>query len=407
MSDAARIVVVGGGAIGCGIAFQLALAGERDVLVLEREAGLCRGTSAQAAGLVGQLRSSVERTRLAMESVATFSRLEREGEVKPGWRQVGSLRVAQTAERVEEFQRLCGIARAAGLGVELIDREEAARLWPVLDWREARAVLWCPSDGYLQPADLVAAYRHEARRRGVRFRTGVAVTGIQLRRGRVAAVVTAEGAIPCEYVVNAAGAHGWHLARLVGLDLPVVPVRHHYVVTVAADGIRAEFPCLRLPDAGLYARAELRALLLGGWEPRALSLAPHSFALDAPPPPIAEDWPVLSGFVEAFRPFGRDLCDLPVRRVFTGWPTFTPDGRFIVGESSHVPGFVCAVGCNAHGVSGSAGIGRHLVEALLDPDPSPYVRSLSPDRFPRGSFRWPEAEEAARRVYETYYAIGH
>jgi glycine/D-amino acid oxidase-like deaminating enzyme len=93
--------------------------------------------------------------------------------------------------------------------------------------------------------------------------------------------------------------------------------------------------------------------------------------------------------------------------VFTGWPTFTPDGRFLVGPCSDVPGFACAVGCNAHGVSGSAGIGRHLVEALFDPDPSPWVRSLSPDRFARGGWSWPEAERAARRVYETYYHIGH
>jgi glycine/D-amino acid oxidase-like deaminating enzyme len=405
--DRARIVVVGGGAIGCGVAFQLAEAGHSDVLVLEREEGLCRVTSAQAAGLVGQVRSSVERTRLAMWSVATFDRLEREGEVKPGWRQVGSLRVAQTPERVEEFRRLADVAKQAGLEVELVDREAAQRMWPVLDWREARAVLWCPTDGYLQPADLVAAYRHEARRRGVRFRTGAPVTGIRLRDGRVQAVDTPEGEIGCEIAVNAAGAHGWHVGRLVGLDLPVVPVRHHYIVTVPADGLSPALPCLRLPDATLYARAEMRGLLLGGWEPEALSIDPRRFGLADPLPPIAEDWPVLSGFVEAFRPFGGGLCDLPVRRVFTGWPTFTPDGRFLVGPCSDVPGFACAVGCNAHGVSGSAGIGRHLVEALFDPDPSPWVRSLSPDRFARGGWSWPEAERAARRVYETYYHIGH
>lgn len=407
MMDQARIVVIGGGAVGCGVAFQLAEAGHGDVLVLEREEGLCRVTSAQAAGLVGQVRSSVERTRLAMWSVATFDRLEREGEVKPGWRQVGSLRVAQTPERVDEFRRLAEVAKQAGLEVELVDREAAKRMWPVLDWREARAVLWCPTDGYLQPADLVAAYRHEARRRGVRFRTNAPVTGIRLRNGRVAAVETPDGEIRCEIAVNAAGAHGWHVGRLVGLDLPVVPVRHHYIVTVPADGLSPGLPCLRLPDATLYARAEMRGLLLGGWEPEALSTDPRRYGLADPLPPIAEDWPVLSGFVEAFRPFGGGLCDLPVRSVFTGWPTFTPDGRFLVGPCSDVPGFACAVGCNAHGVSGSAGIGRDLVEALFDPNPSPWVKSLSPDRFARGGWSWPEAERAARRVYETYYHIGH
>ncbi len=406
MTDAARIVVVGGGAIGCGVAFQLAEAGVTDVLVLEKEPALCAVTSAQAAGLVGQVRSSVERTRLAMWSVATFSRLERESEVKPGWRQTGSLRIAQTPERVKEFHHLIDVAHRAGLEVTLLDREAARRMWPELDFRPARAILWCPTDGYLQPADLVASYRHEAARRGVRFRTGVRVTGFRKKGGRIVAVETEEGPVGCEYAIDAAGAHGYHLARMAGLDLPIVPVRHHYIVTTPTGNLGPEMPVLRLPDATLYARAEMRALLLGGWEPRALSLDPRSYGPADPLPPIEEDWPVLATFMENFRPFAGPLADQPVRRVFTGWPTFTPDGRFVIGESSEVPGFVCAVGCNAHGVSGSAGIGRHLVESLFEKTPSAYVKSLSPDRFARG-FDWAEAERAARRVLETYYAIGH
>lgn len=405
--DQARVVIVGGGAVGAGIAFQLAEAGVTDVLLLEREPALCSVTSPQAAGLVGQVRGSPERTRLAMWSVAAFGRLEREAEVKPGWRQTGSLRIAQTGERVEEFRRLMGVAAEAGLEVELIDRGAAGRLWPGLDFGPAEAILWCPTDGHLQPADLVAAYRHAARAKGVRFRTGARVAGITLKGGRVAGVVTEEGEIACETVINAAGAHGHHVARLVGLDLPVVPVRHHYVITTPTDRIRPEMPVLRLPDATLYARADVNALLLGGWEPEALSVDPRAYDLDGRPPPIEEDWPVLANFMERFRPFGGALADQPVRRVLTGWPTFTPDGRFIVGESRRVPGFVCAVGCNAHGVSGSAGIGRHVVEALLDPEPSPYVRSLSPDRFTESAWDWPSARAQAQHVLETYYHVGH
>ena len=238
MSDQAQIVIIGGGAVGCGTAFQLAEAGLTDVLVLEREPQLCAVTSAQAAGLVGQVRSSLERTRLAMWSVATFDRLERDGEVKPGWRQTGSLRIAQTPERVEELRRLLAVAEAAGLDAGLIDAAAARRLWPGLDFGPALAVLWCPSDGYLQPADLVASYAHHARRRGVRFRTGATVTGIRLDRGRVAGVETDAGPIACETVINAAGAHGYHVGRLAGLELPVIPVRHHYVITTPTDWIR-------------------------------------------------------------------------------------------------------------------------------------------------------------------------
>lgn len=407
MMDQARIVIIGGGAIGAGVAFQLAEAGVTDVLVLEKEPALCTVTSPQAAGLVGQVRSSPERTRLAMWSVATFSRLEREAEVKPGWRQTGSLRLAQTEERVAEFRRLMAVADEAGLETELLDAAAAKRLWPGLDFAAAKAILWCPSDGYLQPADLVAAYQHAARAKGVRFRANARVEAIRLERGRVAAVRTQEGEIACETVIAAAGAHGYHIGRLVGLELPVFPVRHHYVITTPTGWIRPEMPVLRLPDATLYARADVNALLLGGWEPEALSLDPRRYGLADPLPPIEEDWPVLASFMEQFRPFGGALADQPVRHVFTGWPTFTPDGRFIVGESRRVPGFVCAIGCNAHGVSGSAGIGRHVVEALLEPEPSPYVRSLSPDRFTETVWDWSAAERQARHVLETYYHIGH
>jgi glycine/D-amino acid oxidase-like deaminating enzyme len=403
----ARIVIVGGGAVGCGVAFQLADAGITDVVVLEKEPQLCTATSAQAAGLVGQVRSTVERTRLAMWSVATFTRLEREGEVKPGWRQTGSLRLAQTPERVAEFRRLLEVARAARLEAELVDAAAARRLWPGLDFGAALAILWCPSDGYLQPADLVASYRHHAKRKGVRFRTGTRVTGIRMERGRVAAVETDQGEIACETVTNAAGTHGYHVGRLVGLELPVFPVRHHYVITTPTDWIRPDMPCLRAPDATLYGRPEVNALLLGGWEPEGLSVDPRRYGLNGDPPPIEHDWPVLAGFMEQFRPFAHDLADQPVRYVFTGWPTFTPDGRFIVGESARVPGFVCAVGCNAHGVSGSAGIGRHVVEALTEAEPAAYVQSLSPDRFTETAWDWGEAERSARRVLETYYHVGH
>ncbi|WP_029351852.1 FAD-dependent oxidoreductase [Bosea sp. 117] len=406
--DQARIVIIGGGAVGTGVALQLAEAGFTDILLLEREASLCAVTSPQAAGLVGQVRSSLERTKLAMWSVATFARLEREGEVKPSWRQTGSLRLAQTQERVAEFRRMMAVAEEAGLEVELLDAPAAARMWPHLDFEAAKAILWCPSDGYLQPADLVAAYQHEARKRGVRFRTSSGVAAIRLKDGRVAGVTTRDGMeIACEMVINAAGAHGYHVGRLVGLDLPVIPVRHHYVITTPTDWIRPDMPVLRMPDGTLYARADVNALLIGGWEPEAMSLDPRSYTLNDRLPPIAEDWPVLANFMEEFRPFGGPLCDQPVRHVFTGWPTFTPDGRFIIGESSQVPGFVCAAGCNAHGVSGSAGIGRHVVEALTEANPSPYVKSLSPDRFTQAPWDFDEARRRAQHVLETYYHIGH
>ncbi len=403
----AEIVVIGGGAVGCSVAYHLALAGKTDVLVIEKEPSVAAVTTAQAAGLVGQVRTTVERVKLAMWSVQTFSKLQQDSQATPSWRQVGSLRVALTDERVAEFKRMKAIADQAGLDMDFISAKEAEAKWPGMDFRSAKAILWCPTDGYLQPYDLTMSYVAHSRRLGVRFATSTAVTDITVEHGRVTGVGTDQGAIRCETVINAAGAHAFHIAKLVGQELPIVPVRHEYFITVPTEGLTPGLPAMRIPDATLYLRADVNSLLLGGWEPAALSTDPRQFPLSTPPPAIEPDWEVLAEFARALTPQFGAVNDLGIRNVFKGWPTFTPDGRFIVGESKRVEGFVMAGGCNAHGVSGSAGIGRHVVEAMLDPDPSPYVKSLSPDRFTEGAWDWAAARTQAQHVYETYYAIGH
>ena len=400
----ADIVIIGGGAVGCGVAYSLAKAGRTDVVVVEAEPTLAAVTTAQAAGLVGQVRTTVERTRLAMWSVATFGELEAADGARPAWRPVGSLRLALCEERVSEFGRMLAVAGEAGLEAELIETAEAARLWPLLDFSRVLAVLWCPSDGYLQSHDLVMAYAAQARQAGVRFLTGTAVERVLVSNRQVTGVETKGGTIHCNTVINAAGARAYHVASSIGIELPIVPVRHEFFVTVAAEGLHAELPVLRIPDATLYVRAETDALLCGGWEPDSLSLDPTELP-DGPLPPIREDWDVLAAFGEQLSPLFPAVTQLGIRSVFRGWPSFTPDGRFIIGESCRIKGFVMAGGCNAHGVSGSAGIGRHVVESITNPDPSDYVNSLSPDRFTETDWDWDQACREARGCYERYYEI--
>ena len=170
----AEIVIIGGGAVGCAVAYSLANAGKTGVLLLEKESTVAAVTTPQAAGLVGQVRNSVERTRLAMWSVETFSKLQRDEQVNPGWRQVGSLRLALCKERVAEFKRMKAVADEAGLETDFIDNRTAQAKWPMMNFDRAEAVLWCPSDGYLQPSDLTMSYVAHARRMGVRFQTRTA-----------------------------------------------------------------------------------------------------------------------------------------------------------------------------------------------------------------------------------------
>ena len=326
----------------------------------------------------------------------------------PSWRQTGSLRVATTPERVAEFQRFLRVAAEAGLELEEISPAEAERMWPGMQLSRATCILWCPGDGYLQPADLVASYHHHARALGVRFATGTDVEDILVHNDRVVGVRTNRGEVRCEYVVDAAGAHAYHVARLVGLELPIIPVRHEFFTTVEVDSIQPQFPVIRAVDQTLYVRADIHSLLVGGWEPEALSVDPRTYELGERPPVIEADWPVLSNFADQLEPLYPRVTETGIRATFRGWPTFAPDGRFIIGPSSRVHGLVMAGACNAHGVSGSAGIGRHVVEAMFDPNPSPYVRSLNPDRFTERSWDWGSAEVSARRVYETYYSLtGH
>ncbi len=403
----AEIVVIGGGGVGCGVVHSLCQAGKTDVLLLEKNDALAAETTSQAAGLVGQVRTSVDRVKLAMWSVKTFSEMEAGPETKPGWRQVGSLRVALTDERVEEFKKMKTVADEAGLETSFISNEQAEAKWPMFDFSPARSVLWCPSDGYLQPNDLAMAYAHRARQKGARLATGVTVEGIRTENGRVTGVETSQGVIACKTVINAAGAHAWHVSKMAGLDLPIFPVRHEYFVSVDAEGMQSELPVMRVPDASLYLRAEINGLLLGGWELESLSLKPSDFENGQTPARVEEDWDVMGWFIEQIAPLYGKAADLGVRSIFKGWPTFVPDGKFIIGESCRLKGFVMAGGCNAHGVSGSAGIGHHVVESMLDPSPSDYVCSLSPDRFLDNNWDAAEAQKSAQRIYENYYGLGH
>lgn len=397
-------IIIGGGAVGLGAAYALARAGVKDLLVLEAEEEVGRVTTSQGAGLCGQPRESVERVRLAMHSVRVFRELQA-STVPPDWHEVGSLRIALSDRRVEELRRLKAASDAAGLETHLISRQEGERLFPLMDLSKAKGILWCPTDGWMTPQSVAQSYAHACGEMGVRIARGTRVEEILLREGRVAGVRTNRGQAACRQVINAAGAHAYHIARLAGLELPIIPVRHEYYITLAMEGMTPSIPCFRIPELTLYGRARDGGLLLGGWEPRSVHTDPRGYPIEGTPPAIEPDWRVLGGFEASFEELLPASRGKGKQRVGKGWPTFTPDGRFIIGESRRVPGFVMAGGCNAHGISGSGGIGRLLVESLLEPHPSDYVQSLSPDRFTETSWTWEQARVDAAHVYETYYGV--
>ena len=386
------------------MAYFLAKAGKRDVVLLEKDE-LAAGTTSQAAGLVGQVRTSAARVRIAMFSVRTFQSLHRETGYDPDYRRVGSLRLALTPEREAEFRHMVAVGRREGLEVDFVSLAEAARRFPLLDLARARAALWCPSDGYLQPYGLTTAYAHGARALGVRIHTGTPALGLVRRDGAITGVLTEHGEIRTETVVVAAGPWAWTLAATAGVELPIVPVRHQYFVTEPIAGVAPDLPVLRIPDLRLYARAELNGLIVGGFEAGPASMDPRGLPRDYRPFPVEPDWERLSGFGRHGVEVLPALAEAGVSATFQGFPTFTPDGHFCLGPVPGVRGLVMAAGCCAHGVSGSAGLGVTVAATILGEEPLVDLGPVRADRFDATRVDWETSRRAAERVYADYYAL--
>ncbi len=396
------VTVVGGGAVGAAALYFLAEAGYRDLQLIEA-GDTASETTSQAAGLVGQVRSTVEQTWASMRSAELFRSMDDSFGAGADWRETGSLRLALGPSAEQEVRGLAAVAAKAGLEVELVDARRAQELCPVLDdVDQVRVGLWCPTDGFVQPNSVAAAYLNAARRLGARVTTHTRALRVSLDdRGRVDGLVTDRGGIRTETVVNAAGPWAGALARTAGVDLPVVPVLVQYFVTDPQPGWHSGLPCLRIPEIQVYARGEGDGMLVGGFENSGTSIDPREVEVGSPLP-HTEDWDVLAEFSASFETLVPQVSEAGVRAVFTGWPGFTPDGRFLIGPVSSVPGLVMAAGCNAHGVQGSDVIGRHLVESLAA-DPSPLVSSFSPDRFVPRDWDWQSAQASAQGVCENYY----
>ncbi len=400
----AEITIIGGGAVGAAVAYFLAREGWRDIQIVEGR-GLCEATTSQAAGFVGQARPTAERARLTMAAAEVYrSGFERETGYAMDYRECGAVRLALSDASVAELKQIAETAEITGLPVEFLTDAQLHEVYPVLERTESvRAALWSPTCGYLQPNSLVSAYVSAAKDLGVTVTAHAAVTGIGVRSGAIESVATEAGSFRTDQVIIAAGPWSAALARLVGLELPIVPVLHEYFVTEPVPGWHADLPCLRIPEVQVYARGESDRVLCGGFENKGTSIDPREVTV-ASKLAARPDWDVLGGFAESLNAFAPTVGGAGIATTFQGWPAFSPDGRFVVGPVTALRGLVFAAACNAHGVSGSAGLAIHLVESLTG-DPSPYVRSLSPDRFIPRTWSWEDVRRDAQAVYENYYPM--
>jgi glycine cleavage system T protein len=393
----AQVVIIGGGVGGASIAYHLTLMGWKDVVLLERHE-LTAGSTWHSAGLVGQMRSDANLTRMMHYSTDLYRKLKAETGVDTSWREVGGLRLASSAERMEENKKLVGMARSFGVPMELISAKEAQDKFPLMSTEGVLGAAFTPNDGSIDPTGMTNAMAVGAKNRGAKIFTNTNVEGINLKDGRVCEVVTDKGTIKTEVVVNASGMWGREVGKMVGLNLPVVPMAHLYIMTKPIAGVTHSFPNLRDPDLLVYWREEVGGIVTGGYERQpatfGLNGIPKDFKFQLLPP----DW-------ERFTP----LMENSIRRVpavehaevvklLNGPEGFTPDGEFLLGPTS-VKGFWVACAFCAHGLAGAGGIGKVMAEWIIDGNPEWDMWRLDVRRF---GPNYDSINYTVARTFETY-----
>ena len=364
----ARVVVIGGGIAGCSVAYHLTKLGWRDVLLLERRDISC-GTTWHAAGLVGQLRATNNLTRLAKYGADLYERLEAETGQATGFRRPGSVSLARNAERMHELKRLASMARCFDVDVEVITPAEAGRRWPLIRTDDLVGALWLPRDGRTNPIDTTLALAKGARQGGATILENTAVTGIRVENGRVAGVATNRGDVACEVVVNCAGMWAREVGRMAGVTVPLHASEHFYIVTEPMAGVTPGLPVLRDTDGYIYVREEVGGLLMGGFEPVAKPWGMNGIPADFAFSLLPEDWEHFQVLMEQALLRIPALESAPVRRHVNGPESFTPDGRFMLGEAPECRNFFVAAGFNSIGIASGAGAGRATAEWIVGGEP--------------------------------------
>jgi len=386
----ARVVIVGGGVIGCSVAYHLAHLGWSDVVLLEQGQLSC-GTTWHAAGIVGQLRTHTSLTKLMMISSSLYQTLEAKTGLGTGWNQSGALWVAASRDRMVQLHRTVDLAAAHGLEAHIIGVPEAARMWPLMRSEDLVGAVWLPNDAKANPTDVTQALAKGARDLGVAIVERTKVTGFGIERGRVTGVRTSRGSIECEYVVNCGGQWAKALGALAGVTVPLQPAEHFYIVTEAIDGLDRTTPTLRDPDGYTYFKEEVGGLLMGGFEPDAKPWV----ASDEIPEPfefqlLPEDW-------DQFDILMRNAIDrVPameqtgVKKFYNGPESFTPDHNFILGEAPEVRNFFVAAGFNSSGIAFGGGAGSALAEWIVAGEPQLDLGPVDIRRFAafQGDKRW-------------------
>ena len=400
----ARIVIVGGGIIGCSTAYHLAKMGCNDVVLLEKHK-LTSGSTFHAAGLVGQLRTNANITQLLGYSVELYKTLEQETGLATGWKMNGGLRLACNQERWTEVKRQATTAHSFGLEMHLLTPQEALDLWPVMAIDDLVGAAFLPTDGQANPADITQSLASGARKGGVQICEDTQVTGFDFDGDTICAVNTTNGSIQCERLVICAGQWSRQLGQLAGVNVPLVSVQHQYLVTEQIPGVPSDLPTLRDPDRLTYFKEEVGGLVMGGYEPNPLPWAQQGI-------PQGFNFTLLDNDLDHFEPLMEQaiarvpaLSDAGIKQMLNGPESFTPDGNFILGAAPERNNVFVGAGFNAFGIASGGGAGMALAEWVQNGEPPFDLWPVDIRRFgkPHADVNW--VRSRTLEAYSKHYTM--
>ena len=363
----AQIVIIGGGIIGCSLAYHLTKLGRKDVLLLERKK-LTSGTTWHAAGLVRAMLYTANLTKLAKYTVDLYKTLERETGQATGYKQNGSLSIATNEERWDELRRGASMARAFGVPAEPVTPKRVQELWPLMNTADLIGAIHFPEDGSTNPADTTMAFAKGARAGGARLIEDCKVTGVRTKNGRALGVTTEAGDVGAEIVVNCAGLWGREVGKMAGVDVPLHACEHFYIVTESMN-VPSTLPVMRDMDACAYYKEDAGKLLIGAFEPKAKPWAvngiPEDFCFTELPEDFDHFEPVLQGAIHRVP----RLAETGIRKFFNGPESFTTDQRYLLGPSLELENFYVAAGFNSVGIQSAGGVGMALAHWIAEGHP--------------------------------------
>jgi dimethylglycine dehydrogenase len=411
MRTHARAVVIGGGVVGVSTLYHLAKKGWSDSVLIERRE-LTSGSTWHAAGLLPLFNLSYSVGQIHKYSVALYQTLEQETGLDPGLRQVSNIRLARTRDRMDEYTYYAGVAETIGVKVKFLSPGEVKEIWPLCDVEGIIGAIQHPEDGYIQPADLTQALARGARDRGAEINRHTTVTAVERLPSGEWKVSTDKGDVTCEHVVSATGNFARQTGRLVGINVPVIPVEHQYIVTEAhpeivkrkAQGL-PEMGVLRESDSAWYMREEAGGLLLGPYEKGAPACYVNGPSSDSEYELFPEDLDRLAPHIETAIARVPAFGEVGVKKVYNGAIAYTPDGSPIVGPAPGVRNFWLNEG-HSFGVTAAGGAGWQLAEWIVEGEPTIDMLGVDPRRFgpyADTGYLMEKNEEAYAKVFTVHY----